>query len=153
MMEVQQYMLDKIRDFKVKVCNPEAHLNNMASYDRDFKRMWKRDKDNFDYAGIIDNERVFDYVQGVEGSVHFAENLKLGHIEDAYNMYLSLYKALTALFKMAHNMENSYCDFEEITVQAVDEIFDELEQVVQRMENVNMRRAMQDQKEHEYGKL
>ena len=33
MMEVQQYMLDKIGDFKAKVCNPEAHLNNMASCD------------------------------------------------------------------------------------------------------------------------
>ena len=36
-------MLDKIRDFKAKVCNPEAHLNNMASHDKEFKRMWKRD--------------------------------------------------------------------------------------------------------------
>lgn len=35
MMEVQQYMLDKIGDFKAKVCNPEAHLNNMASCDKE----------------------------------------------------------------------------------------------------------------------
>ena len=52
MMEVQQYMLDKIGDFKAKVCNPEAHLNNMASCDKEFKRMWKRDKESIDYAGI-----------------------------------------------------------------------------------------------------
>ena len=31
MMEVQQYMLDKIKDFKAKVCNPEAHLYNIYS--------------------------------------------------------------------------------------------------------------------------
>ena len=55
MMEVQQYMLDKIGDFKAKVCNPEAHLNNMASCDKEFKRMWKRDKESIDYAGITNN--------------------------------------------------------------------------------------------------
>lgn len=56
-------MLDKIRDFKAKVCNPEAHLNNMASCDKEFKKMWKRDKEFIDYAGITTNEKVMDYVQ------------------------------------------------------------------------------------------
>ena len=60
MMEVQQYMLDKIGDFKAKVCNPEAHLNNMASCDKEFKRMWKRDKESIDYAGITNNAKVMD---------------------------------------------------------------------------------------------
>ena len=54
-------------------------------------------------AGITNNEKVMDYVQKFEGSVYFVENyVKRGHIEDDYNMYGSLYKALTALFKMAH---------------------------------------------------
>ena len=129
MMEVQQYMLDKIGDFKAKVCNPEAHLNNMASCDKEF----------------TNNAKVMDYVQRFEGSVYFVENhVKRGHIEDAYNMYESLYKALTALFKMAQNMDNSYCEFEEISIQEVDEIFNKLEEVVKRMENANMHRAMQD---------
>lgn len=145
MMEVQQYMLDKIGDFKAKVCNPEAHLNNMASCDKEFKRMWKRDKESIDYAGITNNAKVMDYVQRFEGSVYFVENhVKRGHIEDAYNMYESLYKALTALFKMAQNMDNSYCEFEEISIQEVDENFNKLEEVVKRMENANMHRAMQD---------
>lgn len=145
MMEVQQYMLDKIRDFKAKVCNPEAHLNNMASCDKEFKKMWKKDKESIDYAGITTNEKVMDYVQGFDGSVYFVENyVKRGHIEDAYHMYESLYKALTALFKMAQNMDNPYCELKEISIQEVDEIFNKLEAVVQRMENANMRRAMQD---------
>lgn len=145
MMEVQQYMLDKIRDFKTKVCNPEEHLNNMAGCDKEFKRMWKRDKESIDYAGINNNAKVMDYVQRFEGSVCFVENhVKHGHIEDAYNMYESLYKALTALFKMAQNMDNPYCEFEEISIQEVDKIFINLELAVQRMENENMRRAMQD---------
>ena len=74
MMEVQQYMLDKIRDFKAKVCNPEAHLNNMASCDKEFKRMWKKNKESIDYAGITTNAKVMDYVQGFDGSVYFVEN-------------------------------------------------------------------------------
>ena len=41
-------------------------------------------------------------------------------------------------------MDNSYCEFEEISIQEVDEIFNKLEEVVKRMENANMHRAMQD---------
>lgn len=145
MIELQQYILDKISDFKAKVCNPEACLNNMASCDKEFKRMWKRDKESLDYAGITNNEKVMDYVQKFEGSVYFVENyVKRGHVEDDYNMYESLYKALTALFKMAQNMDNSYCEFEEISIQDVDEIFNKLEEIAQRMKNANMRREMQD---------
>ena len=59
-------------------------------------------------------------------------------------MYESLYKALTALFKMAQNMDNSYCEFEEISIQDVDEIFNKLEKIAQRMKNANRRREMQD---------
>lgn len=85
MIELQQYMLDKISDFKAKVCNPEACLNNMANCDKEFKRMWKRDKESFDYAGITNNEKVMDYVQKFEGSVYFVENyVKRGYIEDDY---------------------------------------------------------------------
>lgn len=145
MIELQKYMLDKISNFKAKVCNPEEQLNNMASCDKEFMRMWKRDKESIDYAGITNNEKVMDYVQKFEGSVYFVENhVKRGHIEDAYNMYESLYKVLIALFKMAQNMDNPYCEFEEISIQDVDEIFNKLEKIAQRMENANMRRAMQD---------
>ena len=53
-----------------------------------------------------------DYVQQFEDSVYFIQNyVKCGIIEDSYNMYKSLYEALTALFKMAQNMEN-YDEFE-----------------------------------------
>lgn len=105
----------------------------------------EKGKESIDYAGITNNAKVMDYVQRFEGSVYFVENhVKRGHIEDAYNMYESLYKALTALFKMAQNMDNSYCEFEEISIQEVDEIFNKLEEVVKRMENANMHRAMQD---------
>lgn len=62
MMEVQQYMLDKIRDFKVKVCNPEAHLNNIASCDKEFKRMWKRDNIG---CGNNDSTKKRDYFYGL----------------------------------------------------------------------------------------
>lgn len=145
MVDVQQYMLDKIKDFKVKICNPEAHLNVMASNDKEFKRMWNKMKESIDYAGILDNAKVMDYIQRFEGSVCFVENhVKRGHIEDAYSMYESLYEALTALFKMAQNMDNPYCKFEKISIQEVDDIFEKLEKIVKRMDNANMRRAMQD---------
>ena len=53
-------------------------------------------------------------------------------------------KHLQHYLKMAQNMDNSYCEFEEISIQEVDEIFNKLEEVVKRMENANMHRAMQD---------
>lgn len=40
MIELQQYMLDKISDFKAKVCNPEACLNNMANCDKEFNLLY-----------------------------------------------------------------------------------------------------------------
>ena len=144
-MEVQQYMFCKINDFKMNVCNPEKCLNDMASFDSEIKRMWKKDKESFDYAEIRDNARVMDYVQEFEGAVYFVENyINRGVKEDDYNMYLSLYKALKSLFKMAQNIDNIHCQFEEISIQEIDDLFNELKEVAQRMENSIMRRIMQD---------
>jgi len=143
MADIQKYMLDKISEFKSDVCNPEAYLHNMVNFDKELKRMWERDKGNFDYAGIVDNEKVFDYVERFEGIVSFKEKCYVGCSEDTYEMYFSLYKVFVALNKMAKNFENSHCQFEEISIQRIDEIFDKLEELVRRMENVNMRRAMQ----------
>ena len=144
-MGISQYIFDKIEDFKMNVCNPDQYLNNMVSFDNEFKRMWKRDKAAFDYAGIEDNAKVMDYVQKFENSVYFVETfVKRGIQEDDYNMYVSLYKALKALFKMAQNIDNDHCQFKEMSIQEIDDVFSKLEDVAQRMNNVNMRRAMQD---------
>lgn len=143
--ESKQYLFSKITEFKQKSCNPEQHLNSFASRDKDFKRQWKRDKEGIDYAGIKNNEQVLQYIEHYEGAVYFVENhVKRGHIEDAYNMYKGLYDALTALLKLAQNMDNTYCDFSELSEKEIDDIFIHLESIRKRMENANMHRAMQD---------
>ena len=68
MMEVQQYMLDKIGDFKAKVCNPEAHLNNMASCDKEFKRINKialdlREAHKDDFFSVPEDNPLKDFLQ------------------------------------------------------------------------------------------
>ncbi|RDU23728.1 hypothetical protein [Anaerosacchariphilus polymeriproducens] len=142
---MDDYIFGKITEFKQNICNPEAHLNNMASNNKEFKKRWEKDRQSMDYAGILDNEEVLRQVEMFEGSVNFVEAyVKRGHIEDAYNMWKQLYDALTALFKMAQNMNNSYCKFREISTDEVDEIFGKLEAVAKRMDQANMRRAMQD---------
>lgn len=78
--------------------------------------------------------------------VSFVERLKIGHIEDGYNMALALYNALQGLKKMAQciNISGEYADFAEISIEDIDQMFNYLEKITVRMNDQNTRRAMQD---------
>jgi len=141
-------MLDGISNFKKQICNPEARLNHIASFDKEIKRRWRRDKeesDYFDYAKINCNEDVLGKVERFSGAVRFVENhVERGHLIDDYNMCKALYDALLAIHKMAQNFDNSLCEFHEISPEDVDSLFNKLLETAQRMGDANLRRAMQD---------
>lgn len=144
-MEIQDYLKDKIQEFKRTVYNPEEHMGGFTFNDKEYQKRWKKDKENIDYSGIKNNEEVYRYITMFERQVDFFDTkVKRGIIEDAYIMNRELYYALTALFKMAQNLDNKFCDFKEISYEEVDQIFLRLSESVERMNEVNMRRACQD---------
>ena len=59
-------------------------------------------------------------------------------------MDLALYRAVSAIQKMAQCYDFDDFDFHTFGKEDIDNIFDTLYQWLEEMKNVNMRRAMQD---------
>ena len=71
------------------------------------------------------------------------QNIK-GLFSDAYDMDLALYKAVSAIQKMAQCYDFDDFDFHTFGKEDIDNMFAVLYQWLEEMKNVNMRRAMQD---------
>lgn len=142
MEELQEYLKEKLIEFK-KTYNVEYHLN--ASSGRELKRQWKwdyeRTRGQWQFVKSISD--VKRYVNGFVGTVKQYQNIK-GVISDAYDMDLALYRAVSAIQKMAQCYDMDDFDFHMFEKEDIDEIFDTLYQWLEEMKNVNMRRAMQD---------
>lgn len=142
MEELQEYLKEKLIEFK-KTYNVEYHLN--AFSDRELKRQWKWDYERTrgQWQSVKSISDVKRYVNGFVGTVKQYQNIK-GVISDAYDMDLALYRAVSAIQKMAQCYDMDDFDFHMFEKEDIDEIFDTLYQWLEEMKNVNMRRAMQD---------
>lgn len=142
MENMQEYLKDKLEEFN-KNYNVEQQLNMYN--DKDLKRRWKSDHERaqWEWQFINDVTDVNRYINGFIGSVKHLQNIK-GIFADSYDMNLALYKAILAIRKMAQCYEFSICDFGSCSKEDIDAMFDTLYQWLKKMNNVNMRRAMQD---------
>lgn len=142
MEDVQSYLKNKLEAFKQKY-NAEDKLNFYC--DKELKRKWKVDqgkaKNQWQYINNV--EDVKNYINGFIGQVEQYQNIR-GIPEDSYYMDLALYKAILAISKMAQCYESNKCDFDSCGKEEIDEIFDTLYHWLEEMNNVNMRRMMQD---------
>ena len=142
MEELQEYLKEKLNEFR-KTYNAEYHLNTYS--DRELKRQWKSDYERTrgQWQNVKSISDVKRYVNGFVGTVKQYQNIK-GVFSDAYDMDLALYRAISAIQKMAQCYDIDDFDFHMFKKEDIDEMFDTLYQWLEEMKNVNMRRAMQD---------
>lgn len=149
--QMKEYIEDKIRNF-ISDNNFAGYLERLASVDSDIKAYWKAEKNrnNEVWRNIRTNKDVLDLIDRFDGVVTFVEEyvpFGKGHIEDAYNMALAEYRALQGLTKLARFIDPSQFNNTEFTMLSesdIDAIFERMTEIATRMNQQNMRRAMQD---------
>ena len=145
-MTTGEYISEKIESFQ----RNNYYYGYLTSTDPEIKNMWKNEQNNKDkkWRDIQSNDDVLKLIDLFESSVSFVEKyVKQGHIEDGYNMALALDNALQGLRKLANNVDPhpwNQTEFTPMTTEEIDDIFDRLEAIAVRMNEQNMRRAMQD---------
>lgn len=142
MEDLQEYLRDKLSEFN-KTYNAEYHLNSY--FDRHIKSQWKDDYKRVQgqWQSVKSISDVQRYVNGFAATVKQYQNIK-GLFSDAYDMDLALYKAVSAIQKMAQCYDFDDFDFHTFGKEDIDNMFTALYQWLEEMKNVNMRRAMQD---------
>ena len=142
MEDLQNYMKEKLTEFN-KTYNVEYHLNSY--FDKDIKRQWKsnykRIKEQWQSVKSVSD--VVRYVNGFAGTVKQYQSIK-GLFSDAYDMNLDLYRAISAIQKMAQCYDIYDMDFYTYGKDDIDNLFDALYKWLEAMHTVNTRRAMQD---------
>lgn len=139
---MQEYLKDKLAEFN-KVYNAEFRLYSYSN--RDIKQQWKEDSKRIynQWLSVKSISDVKRYVNGFIATVEQYENIK-GYFSDAYDMDLVLYKGVNAIQKMAQCYDMEDFEFHKYRKEDIDKLFDILYDGLEKMKNVNMRRAMQD---------
>lgn len=142
MENLQQYLKDRLAEFN-KTYNVQSHLNSYS--DREIKKQWKEDynRTQSQWQSVKCNSDVIRFVNGFIATVKQYQNIK-GFFIDSYDMNLALYRAINAIQKMTQCYDIDYLDFHTFGKEDIDELFDALYNGLEKMKNVNMRRAMQD---------
>lgn len=146
-MEIGKYITLKLQEFE-KSHNYMGYLTQIN--DRDLQRQWKQELQEKDvnWRQINCTQDVLDLIDRFDGTVSFVENhVKIGLVEDGFNMSLALYRALQGIRKMAQFADPKpwqQTKMFAVSTEEVDAIFNRLEEISKRMSSQNMRRAMQD---------
>ena len=148
---MKEYIEEKIKKLQERG-DPKGYLSRLASTDTEICRLWKAEvqKDNTCWRNINTNADVIDLIECFDGRVRFVEDnvpYGSGHIEDGYNMALAEYRAIQGLRKMAQFIDPNpfnQTHFTPISENEIDRLFERMNSIVDRMNNQNFRRAMQD---------
>lgn len=148
---MKEYIEEKIKKLQERG-DPKGYLSRLASTDTEIRRLWKAEvqKDNTCWRNINTNADVIDLIECFDGRVRFVEDnvpYGSGHIEDGYNMALAEYRAIQELRKMAQFIDPNpfnQTHFTPISENEIDRLFERMNSIVDRMNNQNFRRAMQD---------
>ncbi len=148
---MKEYIEEKIKKLQERG-DPKGYLSRLASTDTEIRRLWKAEvqKDNTCWRNINTNADVIDLIECFDGRVRFVEDnvpYGSGHIEDGYNMALAEYRAIQGLRKMAQFIDPNpfnQTNFTPISENEIDRLFERMNSIVDRMNNQNFRRAMQD---------
>lgn len=148
---MKEYIEEKIKKLQERG-DPKGYLSRLASTDTEIRRLWKAEvqKDNTCWRNINTNADVIDLIEHFDGQVRFVEDnvpYGSGHIEDGYNMALAENRAIQGLRKMAQFIDPNpfnQTHFTPISENEIDRLFERMNSIVDRMNNQNFRRAMQD---------
>lgn len=144
MSELQNYLKTKLNDFS-QTENVLYRLNAYCEYDRELKRQWKRDREEIrnQWQDISSVAVVQECMRGYAATIERYKNIK-GIYSDAYDMDLALYRVVSAISKMAQCYDMERFDFHTYGKEEIDNLFVELNRLLKEMNDVNLRRAMQD---------
>lgn len=148
---MKTYIEEKIKAIE-STSDPRGYLVRLASGDTEIRRMWKTEteRDNICWRNINTNDDVIDLIDRFDGCVYFVEEnvpFGRGHIEDGYNMALAEYRALQGLRKLAQFIDTrpfNNTNFMPMSENEIDELFNRMNRIIDRMNQQNLRRAMQD---------
>ncbi len=148
---MREYIEAKIAKMQ-ETSNPEVYLSSLAHSDTEIRELWKeeRKKDDACWRNIKTNKDVIDLIERFDGSVRFVEEhvpFGSGHIVDGYNMALAQYRAIQGLRKMARFIDPSpfhQTEFVLLSETEIDKLFDRMNDIIERMNQQNTRRAIQD---------
>lgn len=148
---MKEYIEEKIKILE-RTSDPKGYLIRLASADTEIRRLWKAEteKDNTCWRNINSNDDVIDLIERFDGQVRFVEDnvpYGCGHIEDGYNMALAEYRAIQGLRKMAQFIDShtfNQTNFTPMSENEIDKLFDRINIIIDRMNQQNLRRAMQD---------
>lgn len=139
MSDVSNYIKNKLNQF----CKEHDVPGKLNRYDGELQRQWKHDRDRTKmlWQEIMTESDVHDYIDRFVSSVEREANLNTLCLE-TYSTDLALYRAVYAMEKMAQCYNNKNCQFNTIDINAIDIMFNKLEQAHQKMKDELMRRTM-----------
>ena len=142
MSEMQSYLKEKLHEFNSKY-NVKYKLS--TCWDKELKRQWKRDCEEISaqWQEVNSVADIQKYVDWYAATVERYENIR-GFYTDAYDMDLALYRAISAIQKMAQCYDMDRFDFHTFGKAEIDTLFEKLYETLKAMQDVNLRRAMQD---------
>lgn len=148
---MKEYIEEKIKILE-RTSDPKGYLIRLASADTEIRRLWKAEteKDNTCWRNINSNDDVIDLIERFDGQVRFVEDnvpYGCGQIQDGYNMALAEYRAIQGLRKMAQFIDSrtiNQTNFTPMSENEIDKLFDRINIIIDRMNQQNLRRAMQD---------
>jgi hypothetical protein len=140
----KEYFKTKLDSYNQR-WNPLSHLKGYASIDKHYK---KREKDDENKHLVVfsqtnNNKEVEALINRFKAIVSSFENCERLFFEDGYEMYKQQYYCVVGLQKANQCLDNYLCKFK-YTKKDIDDIFVRLEEISNRMETINMRRAYQD---------
>jgi len=135
---MKDYLQSKLNEFKSEH-DPYAKLNR---YDGDEKRRWKRDyKRTSDLWKEVNSVAdVKEYIDRYVFMVEREERLRTTDLY-TYDIDLALYHAVYAIQKMVHSFDMEGFDWNNLEKEAIDDLFSELYNSVEKMKNTITRRA------------
>lgn len=141
MSKMKDYLDSKLNEFK-REHNVHAKLNR---YDGDEKRRWKRDYERTRdlWKEINSVADVKEYIERYVVMVEREEQLRTNDLY-TYDIDLALYRAVYAIQKMVHSFDMEGFDWNNLEKEAIDALFSELYNSVEKMKNTITRRASWD---------
>lgn len=144
MKDLQKYLKEKLAELEksydlIHALKIESDSNN------DLRRRWERDyeRTQAEWQSVKSISDVLGYVNRFEATVKQYQNVK-AIFSDAYDMDLALYKAESAIQKMAQCFDVDRMDFHTFSQKDIDDMFNKLYNNIEAMQNVNERRALRD---------
>lgn len=144
-MKNQEYLKKELDSFKSKH-NPQGYFTSNQDWDIDIKQQWKETREYWQrqYQNVNSKKDIFSYLDSYKGMVdRIGEDRKHWNRFQNTDMMQSLYFVVASIEKAVTCYDNSNCKFK-FTKKEIEQLFNEMNIIAEKMDNINMLRMMQD---------